>query len=1534
MTEFDWRTWTPRLAKFYEELLRSQSASRSVHLHDLPNALRYGLTADLGSFALSEETLLQAQQLRLKLAVDATSDEPDVELELVDLEAAETEEWDPAARDSELLDGPDPRAAATLRRIVRRQRGDPHNRETLLGFPIIGVRVGGNRIAGPLLLWEMDVVAYDPKRREVQLTRRNSTPDLNTILLGKLVDDPDDVALANEKLLPLLYNEDFNPEKLPELIQVATGIYERLASTKVVPPDCSLKDFLRRTTSLKDLDPALIAKLPVLTNGSRSYAFLLSDLRAIASQSSPVGDSVLAQVVGDVPKEGAPDCDPIHLPFQDTSDGGDPLWFPFPSNRAQREVAQTADRVDVLTVQGPPGTGKSQTIANLVCHLVTEGHSVLVTSHQRKAMEVLSKMLRGFGGLVALSMLSGDKASLQKLRTQLEGVQDRPPDRDTAESIERGQAALFENDRQLRRLTRRFMELRRLEHDMFPEFSRYQDIRDFDQLSPADDPVDESPQETARLLVEWAELFESLRPALPSFEAVFRPDGPQTTRIREAELARTLSVLIGSADSLDTPVSAAGRRVAARLEARGDRQPTAVISRLRKWIASDGPVIERNLRDLGQRPEETSTLRDWLEALSSIRRDRLDTWQADLQKLTGFLEEQSTLRGAEYDWDTLESNEHRIREHATLLRQRGTNLLWWFLSPEAYQSRNRLRKWGFRAKRDRLSDIDDALRWLNCYSNAEAQCSDLLARVPLESVRSTRPRSRQRIISAMSQASTAVKMLIQLDTVPRDDFDSVFGDTATLPQCATADSRVSLLDTLKEARRWIDRQSVTSGLLDSLSLREPWRTRAAAVADGIREGVLSADASKALEQLKRLSRNYRYFRRLLDLEEVELSRLPNTLTQLRASIQRNQKKPDWLKHVEKAMDAHRLSSLIRSSLAADPDDIEEISDALRSGQEKRRRMISELIRRRRELAAYDALQIPAVRVPLLSLRKLLPRKRLRDSLLNLRGSIDYDAVLSVFPCWICTIDDAARLFPPKAGLFDYLIVDEASQCSQATALPLAFRARKMIVVGDKKQLQPVTSRFLPVNAVRLIQEKYGIQRHPKAHFLDGKDSLLGLAEVCSNASRFLDEHFRCDPAIIRWSNERFYDNRLQILTRRRTGRARYPLEVRQLKDADEDRDTKVNRQEAEAVVREIRRLIKTGDAEGKSIGAISPFRPQVELIQLLLARAFRHDPELLNQHQVIAMTADGFQGDERDIILYSFRQGPSSHAGSIATIQSYEERLNVAFTRARERATCFVSLPIHQFPAGAIRSFLEHAKSVHNRGEEWDVEGEWPDRFDSEFEKAVCDRLRDRQLRVTTQVPCGRYLIDLVVEDSDGRQLAVECDGDWKMDDLGQLRPEDYQRQDIIERAGWPVHRVSGRRWLLNPIRETERILKAVRRQPARDTMQALLGPRDEIESAEIREPPKPTPAPVETAPAEAEREVEDATGVVSPAPSPEGILVRRLCRWVILRPQVEWTVYDQLEELDQRIQGGDEMRPSQREFLNRVLDWARNLGFDPDLDL
>lgn len=1553
MGELDWRAWTPKLAKYYEALLRAQTGAGSSHLHDLRRALRYGLTADLASFGQDEHAILQETRLHLRLEAEPSTEAEEKEVGLPEPEDEESEEAESEDIDeSGPLQGPDPQAAAALRRIARKQRNDPYNRETLLGFPLIGVRIGRQRICGPLLVWEMGI-EYDPRSREVVLERRNSTPDLNTILLGKLADDPDDISLANEELLPLLYQEDFGPAKIPDVMKVLTGIFTCLADHEdFAADDYTLREFLQQVGALSGTDIAVTTMRPILTNGPRSHAFLLSDLAEISEQSSPGGDSVLAQVVGDVPEEGAPDFDPIPLPFDDTADGGDPLWFPFPSNRAQRDVAQTASRVSVLTVQGPPGTGKSQTIANLVCHLVTEGHSVLVTSHQRKAMEVLSKMLSGFEGL-ALSMLSGDQESLQRLRTQLEGLQDQPPGHVTPGSIERGLAALQQNDRELRRLARRFTELKRIEHDQFAGFSKYEDLREFDHLSPQDEPVEEQVSRTAERLEEWAGHFHTLSAAKSTFEAVFHPEGNQTSRVREREVAHKLSSLIESARSLDTPVSEAGRKVADRLGSEGNGAGPAVITRLETWLTTDGAELERNFRDLGQDPADPATLAAWTELVHSTGRERLAQWRTYVQRQESFFTT-STLRGSEYDWDLLDSDTHRIRRNVTLLAQRGGSLVWWFMSPDAYRIRRALRSYGLQIRRGTraadLSEAGRALKWVETYAEAEPRIEEMVRRLPLKSVGPLRPRSKGAILRANRVLSTALQLVEEVEAIPREDLDRAFGPDQSLPRLGTERGRDSLSTDLSEARRWIVRSGLTSALLDALALPSAWQERVALVADGIQEGALSNEAEGALSHLERLLEYYPYYRRMVDLETVELSGLPHTLESIRTTVLESGSPPAWVQHAEKAMEAHRLSSLLRGSLKAHPDNLEEISEALRAGQTKRRGTLSEVIRRKRELGTYKAFQIPAHRVPLLALRKLLQKKRLNNSLLALRTTIDYEAVLKVFPCWICTIDDAARLFPPTAGLFDYLIVDEASQCSQATSMPLAFRARRMIVVGDKKQLQPASSLFLSEKQVRLLQAQHGIDQHPKAPFLDGKESLLGLAEACSNASQFLNEHFRCDPAIIRWSNNRFYDNRLQILTRRRPDRARLPLEVREIENADEDRDTKTNAQEAKAVVKEVRRLISSEEARGKTLGVISPFRPQAELIQVLLAKEFHTDPELIKQHQIVASTADGFQGDERDIILYSFRHGPSSHAGAIATIQRSEERLNVAFTRAKERGVCFVSVPVHLFPNGAIRDFLEHAQGEQNRAEKWETEGEWEDQFDSQFEEAVCGRLRDRNLRVTTQVPCGRYRIDLVVEDSEGRQLAVECDGEWKMDELGQLRPEDYQRQDIIERAGWAVHRISGRRWLLNPEREVELVLDALARQPTRAVWQTLSGSASgsELVEREILGEPSVSQAPA-TAPAEVGTEEVAGVGAetneahhpaadAAPRASAhrddiEAERVRRLCRWIILRPQVEWSVVDGLEEILELRRKGSPLMPAQEGFLREALEWAVNLGFDPDVD-
>ena len=141
------------------------------------------------------------------------------------------------------------------------------------------------------------------------------------------------------------------------------------------------------------------------------------------------------------------------------------------------------------------------------------------------------------------------------------------------------------------------------------------------------------------------------------------------------------------------------------------------------------------------------------------------------------------------------------------------------------------------------------------------------------------------------------------------------------------------------------------------------------------------------------------------------------------------------------------------------------------------------------------------------------------------------------------------------------------------------------------------------------------------------------------------------------------------------------------------------------------------------------------------------------------------------------------------------------------------------FPGRYIRSFLDHAVEVSTSqiGPFLSLRSE--DKFQSDFEREVCLRLRSRNLEVATQFPVAGYFIDMVIRDPAGRRLGIECDSQFHYDELGQLREEDFERQEILERAGWPIHRIPARRYFMDPDRELRLVAEVLASQPSDDEM-------------------------------------------------------------------------------------------------------------------
>lgn len=138
-------------------------------------------------------------------------------------------------------------------------------------------------------------------------------------------------------------------------------------------------------------------------------------------------------------------------------------------------------------------------------------------------------------------------------------------------------------------------------------------------------------------------------------------------------------------------------------------------------------------------------------------------------------------------------------------------------------------------------------------------------------------------------------------------------------------------------------------------------------------------------------------------------------------------------------------------------------------------------------------------------------------------------MVQAFPVWLCRKQVASFLLPSAAQSFDLVIVDEAGQCRVDDAIPLLHRAKKILVVGDEKQTvldkNSVVDDFLFDNFELEEQLRVTQARGVKG----GGSNLFSLVKSIKQGGVMLDEHYRCPPDIISFSNQYVYDSELKIM---------------------------------------------------------------------------------------------------------------------------------------------------------------------------------------------------------------------------------------------------------------------------------------------------------------------------------------------------------------------------------------------------------------------
>ena len=397
------------------------------------------------------------------------------------------------------------------------------------------------------------------------------------------------------------------------------------------------------------------------------------------------------------------------------------------------------------------------------------------------------------------------------------------------------------------------------------------------------------------------------------------------------------------------------------------------------------------------------------------------------------------------------------------------------------------------------------------------------------------------------------------------------------------------------------------------------------------------------------------------------------------------------------------------------------------------------------------------------------------------------SLLPGLPLWAITSLSVFREIPRVAGAFDLAIIDEAGQCQPASALPLLFRSKRAMFVGDPKQLRPIVG----ISRAKQdgIRRRHGMEGEEFDHLMFAGRSAYDLAEGAlyerGGEARLLREHYRCHPDIAEFFNEQFYEGRLQIRTSGRDAQQRHSgIRWTDVPGGSTTAgSSRWHPPQVTAIVNELRRL--ADDGFDGTVGVVTPFREHAKRVRDAAFRAL--GGPLIKRWQFISDTADGFQGGERDVILFGLVGGGTSEPVTPRFYMSDHNRFNVAVSRARIQLHVVGDREwARHCPVPVLNKLVEASEA--SQGQRHD--GIRTDLIGPVWEPRLAEELLREGLDFHQQYPtCGSYL-DFAFLPSSGTKINVEVDGEtYHRDRDGNLRAEDVRRDLVLRANGWRVKR-------------------------------------------------------------------------------------------------------------------------------------------------
>ena len=468
------------------------------------------------------------------------------------------------------------------------------------------------------------------------------------------------------------------------------------------------------------------------------------------------------------------------------------------------------------------------------------------------------------------------------------------------------------------------------------------------------------------------------------------------------------------------------------------------------------------------------------------------------------------------------------------------------------------------------------------------------------------------------------------------------------------------------------------------------------------------------------------------------------------------------------------------------------------------------------------------------------------------------------PIWLMNPDVVSQLLPLQAGLFDVVIFDEASQIMVESAVPSLYRAKRVVVSGDEKQMPPSSFFNANVNvdeedADEALEEDASeaevIQHEETWNRREIKDcpDLLVLSKAVLPVTT-LKIHYRSEyRALINFSNAAFYNGDLHVpaLHPEHEVRENRPLEVRPIMGCYSEQS---NKAEAEEIIAILQSYWEAPFAERPSIGVVTFNKKQAELIDSAIQLhaenneqfygAYLQEQERMQNEEDMSFfvkNVENVQGDERDIILFSTTFGRNEHGSFRRNFGALghrggERRLNVAVTRARKKVVVVTSMPVREIsdmlatdrkpskPRDYLQAYLDYATNMSNG--EFDAASRTANRLklnsqqnrdaDTQQKDAIVNSVNNfvESLGYTTTYMAGSrdlFRIDLAILDPITKLygFGIECDAPNEAL-LKAAKYRDIWRRNVLSKSIKHLHRINSREWYESNDYEKNRLKEAI----------------------------------------------------------------------------------------------------------------------------